>query len=327
VSDHFVAADTAELLRNLAALGGPKLREMPLPEARAAALAMSQQLDLPCGEECVVTDLNTPGSPAVAVRLYAPRASTSGPVIVYSHGGGWMLGDLSFCDSLCRYLSARSRYRVLSVDYRRAPEHPFPAAHDDVAAVSQWLATSPRALGAPVTGIALAGDSAGGGLAAAVALGRREGRNDPLLAVLMLYPVTDASRTSPSYQRFSEGFLLEAADMNYFVHNYVPTAELRSDWRVSPLLAPDLASMPPVTLLTCSLDVLSDEGRAFAVRLVEAGVQTTYLEARGQIHGIATMRGALASARSTIDAAIDSFIAQIQLGQSARAARDSAAAP
>jgi len=281
---------------------------------------MAHQLDLPCTAECAVANLTIEGARPIPARLYSPSkatpaiadAGTPTPVIIYAHGGGWVLGDLDFCDSLCRHLATRSGYRVVSLDYRLAPEHPFPAAFMDVQAGARWVCTSPRALGQPVSGIALAGDSAGGGLVAAVALNQPADAPIPLLAVLMFYPVTDISRVTLSYEQFAEGFLLEAADMHYFAESYVPTRSARSDPRVSPLLAANVASFPPATLLTCGLDVLRDEGRAFAARLAQAGVDITYIEARGQIHGIATMRGAMPSAQIVIDHAIDDFVGHIR---------------
>jgi acetyl esterase len=315
----YVNPDAARLLEAVASAGGVKLRQLSLNDARKATVAMAHQLDLPCTAECAVANLNIEGARPIPARLYSPPKATPAiadagiptPVIIYAHGGGWVLGDLDFCDSLCRHLATRSGYRVVSLDYRLAPEHPFPAAFMDVQAGARWVCTSPRALGQPVSGIALAGDSAGGGLVAAVALNQPGDAPIPLLAVLMFYPVTDISRVTFSYERFAEGFLLEAADMHYFAESYVPTRSARNDPRVSPLLAANVASFPPATLLTCGLDVLRDEGRAFAARLAQAGVDITYIEARGQIHGIATMRGAMPSAQIAIDHAIDDFVGHI----------------
>jgi acetyl esterase len=310
----YVDPDTAQLLQSLRAMDVPKLRSLALADARAAAIAMTQQLDLPCKAACSVSNVVIEGEWNIPARLYVPEGQVLGPdeapspMIVYVHGGGWVLGDLEICDPLCRHLATRSGYRVLSPDYRLAPEHPFPAAFDDVEATVRWVARSPAALGPSVTGIAMAGDSAGGGLVAAAALKYAHDAPIPLLALLMMYPVTDISRTTPSYEQFAEGYILEAADMRYFAESYVPTVAARSDPRVSPLLATSVAAMPPTTLLTCGLDVLRDEGRAFAAKLALAGVHTTYIEARGHIHGIATMRGAVASARIPVDDAIDEFL-------------------
>jgi acetyl esterase len=309
----YIEPDAARLLESLASSGGAKFRDLSLAEARAAALSMAQ-LDLPCALPCAAKDLLIDGPKVVAARLYSPDAEThgsGGPVIIYIHGGGWIMGNLEFSDSLCRHLATRSGHRVLSIDYRLAPEHPFPAAFEDVQAATRWVGSSPGVLGRPPTGVALAGDSAGGGLAAAVARHYPKDAPAPLLAVLMLYPVTDISRTTASYDRFTEGFLMEAADMQHFAQVYAPTSQARSDPRASPLLAETLHALPPTTLLTCGLDVLRDEVRAFAARLTEAGVDITFSEARGHLHGIATLRGALPSARIAVDRAIDDFVRKI----------------
>jgi acetyl esterase len=317
-----VDPDAARLLENLESMGGAKLRDLSLADARAAVISMGQQLDLPCTAPCETTPID--GASGILGRLYSPgtdqesggkKPGPGGPVILYIHGGGWITGNLDFCDSLCRHLATRSGHRVLSVDYRLAPEHPFPAAFEDVEAAARWVSGSPHALGSPVTGIALAGDSAGGGLAAAVAHRHAGDARLRMLALLLFYPVTDISRTSASYERFRCGFLLEAADMQYFAECYAPTAEARSDPRASPLLAENLEAMPPTSLLACGLDVLRDEGRAFAARLAGAGVDLAYGEARGHLHGIATLRGALPSARVFVDRAIDDFLRQIERSQ------------
>ena len=193
-----------------------------------------------------------------------PTSSSAGapaePVIVYLHGGGWVVGTLDTPDALCRRLATRSGCRVLSVDYRLAPEHPFPAAYDDALAIIRWLEQSPKELGQPVSGVALAGDSAGGAIALAAAL---ESSGERLGALLLLYPVTDISRSHPSYGLFAETAFLLADDMRYFAESYAPSGGLRRDPRVSPLLASDVSRLPPTTLLTCGFDVLRDEGRAW----------------------------------------------------------------
>lgn len=312
MSRPFVDVDCAKLLESLAAQGSVSFRDLTLEQARAATLLMARQLDLPCESPCVLTELR-PRAAEVPLRLYTPAAAAtdgSQPVIVYAHGGGWIVGNLESCDAFCRHLSTRSGYRVLSVDYRLAPEYPFPTAFDDVLGAVRWIGGSPQECGAAVSGVALAGDSAGGALAAAASAECAAAGEIPL-ATLLLYPVTDISRRHPSYDMFAEGFLLEAQDMSYFIRLYTPVAASRSDPRASPLLTQDLSGMPPTTILTCGLDVLRDEGRAFARRLIDSGVETTYLEARGQVHGIAMLRGAIPSARVPIDRAIDAFSSRI----------------
>ncbi len=311
--EHFVESDTAQLLKNLAAQAGPKLHEMPLAEARAAVRALTQYLDLPCTDACITRDLPPSGDLSVPVRLYSPSADTTGPVIVFVHGGGFVLGDLDTYDALCRYVSVRTGLRIVAPDYRLAPEHPFPAAYHDVLDTLTWVLSSSPSLGSPVRAAGLAGDSAGAALAASCAA-TWNGHRDLISALLLLYPVTDLSAKTASYRIFSEGYLLESAAMEFFIQSYAPNAADRLDPRASPLLCRDLSRMPPTTVLTCGLDVLRDEGRAFASRLVSAGVETNFREARGRIHGIATLRGALPSARTLIDEAIDNYARQITRG-------------
>jgi acetyl esterase len=322
--DLYVDPDAAQLLKNLESMGGVKLRDLSLADARAAVVSMGQQLDLPCTAPCVAKDVPIDAPSGILARLYAPgidqgqrskAPSPGSPVILYAHGGGWITGNLDYCDSLCRHLASRSGHRVLSINYRLAPEHPFPAAFEDVAAAARWVSNSPEALGSPVSGIAVAGDSAGGGLAAAVALHYAHDAHLRIFAALLLYPVTDISRTTASYESFHAGFLLEAADMQYFAACYAPATEARRDPRASPLLAENLQAMPPTTVLACGLDVLRDEGRAFAARLAGAGVDLAYSEAPGHLHGIATLRGAIPSARAFVDRAIDDFLRQIERSQ------------
>jgi len=312
-SGNKLADDCAKFLMGVAAQGGVQFRRLPVEQARAAVASMTE-LDARCTTACRVTNLEATPS-CIPCRLYSPVEPAddfaSRPVIVYLHGGGWMLGNLDGYDALCRHLATRTGSRVLSVGYRLAPEHKFPAAYDDGLAVIRWLMSSPAELDGPVNDVAVAGDSAGGALAAsaAVACGTAQRR---VAGVLLLYPVTDISRFHPSYDHFGSGLLLEADDMKYFAESYAPTVAMREDWRVSPLRAADLSLMPPTTLLTCGWDVLRDEGRAFGARLIEAGVRTTYLEAANHIHGIATLRAAIPSAQAPIDQAIDEFCAQLR---------------
>lgn len=323
----FIEPDTALLLEGLGAQAGPKLHEMPVPDARAAVRALTQQLDLPCAAACETRDLGPDEAP-VPARLYLPSANATGAVIVFAHGGGFVLGDLDTYDSLCRHIATRTGLRLLAPDYRLAPEHAFPAAFTDVLSTISWIATSPPVIGAPLEGIALAGDSAGAALCASCAAAlcascdttERSDASGLIGALLLLYPVTDLSSQTESYRRFGTGYLLEAAAMELFARAYTPETADRRDPRASPLMQKDLSRMPRTTVLTCELDVLRDEGRAYASRLVAAGVETFYREARGQIHGMATLRRALPSARPVLDEVIDSLARQIAHSAQERAA-------
>ncbi|MNZ28461.1 Carboxylesterase NlhH [compost metagenome] len=285
-----------------AAAGRPRIHQLPLETARQQMELMPALLDLPPVPLTAVDNLTFDGpAGAVPVRLYRPGADCQGPLVMFMHGGGWVIGSLDSHDSFCRHLSQRLGLRVLAVDYRRAPEHPFPAAYEDCLACLDWLLGSPVSLGAPVESVALAGDSAGGNLAAAIcaAAGER------IKAQLLLYPVLDASHHSQSYAEFAEGYLLERADMDYFIDSYLPRPEDRRDLRESPLLAQSFAGHAPTVLLTAGLDVLRDEGRAYAARLVGDGVALKFHEAAGLIHGLVSVRKALPSAVPILDRCID----------------------
>jgi acetyl esterase len=283
------------LLAMLDLRGESSLRELPAERARLQTDAIVGLLDLPPVEPASIRDVRVTES--ASVRLYHPADRAVGPVVMYLHGGGWMVGSLDTHDSLCRYLALRLGLRVVSVHYRRAPEHVFPAAYDDCLACLEWLLDSPGELGAKVAAVGLAGDSAGGNLAAAISATARS----RIKAQLLLYPVLDLARRSASYAAFSEGCLLEWADMEHFIHAYVPCAADRLDPRVSPLLAQHFGGLPPTVLLTAGLDVLRDEGRAYAARLVSEGVPVKFHEAEGLIHGMATYRAALPSAVPILD--------------------------
>lgn len=300
-----LAPDTAAFLASLAQAPRLSFRDMPITDAREAVRAMADQLDARPDLSVAAEDGEIAnGGHAIALRLYSPPACRDGaPVILFLHGGGWVAGDLDSYDSFCRFLAGHSRMRVASVDYRRAPETPFPGALEDALTAAQWLASGNSTFGT-VGGLVLAGDSAGGGLAVAIA-GLEAAAALDLRALLLFYPVLDVANRAPSYAEFSEGFLLEAADMAYFIDSYVPDAALRADPRCSPLLAFDAARMPPVALLTCGHDVLRDEGRALADACRAAGVACTHVEASGHIHGIITMRNVMPTAIPSISETID----------------------
>lgn len=301
-----VQPDTAQILELINSTPGPKLYELPPADARAMYLEMGRQLDLPPDTLHAITDLEIEGAgQKIGARLYTPVAGAEGPVLVYFHGGGWVIGDLESHHGFCVAIARQLQLRVLAVDYRLAPEHRFPAAHDDCLAVAKWAATSPVELGAPVAGIALAGDSAGGNLAIATSMAL-SGAAKPL-AQLLLYPATDLAEQSASYHSCGEGYLLDRPLMEWFCNAYAPDAAQRADPRLSSLRADDLSGTPPTVMLTCGLDPLRDEGRAFAARLITAGVEVHFSEAEGQIHGIATLRGAISSGRAPLAASLQTL--------------------
>lgn len=239
-----------------------------------------------------VFDMAIPGSEGmIPARFYEPHeiGLENRPLIVYFHGGGWTIGDLDTCDSVCRFLALETPATVLSVGYRLAPEHPFPAAVEDAWAAYRWAALDNARLGVDPARIAVAGDSAGGNLAAAISLlARDEGDMRPAMQAL-IYPVTDVVGGQQSRDTFAKGFLLARADMDWFERHYLPSKVDRSDSRVSVLRAPDLSGLPPAYVATAGFDPLRDEGEAYAARMQEAGVEVTLRRHPGLIHGFANM--------------------------------------
>ena len=229
-----------------------------------------------------VVDGSVPGPAGdVPVRLYRPSDEKGLPAVVYAHGGGWVLADLQLHDSTCRDIAAQSGAVVVAVDYRKAPEHPFPAAFDDCLAVARHVLGG--GFGLDGTRIALAGDSAGGNLAAALALHLRSARPAPVHQVL-IYPVVAASAgTTGSYERFAEGFFLTRRDMAYFYDRYAGDQD-RQDPRLAPATIQDASGAPAATVVLAEADPLVDEGRAYAQRLVDAGIDTQLRVWAGQVH-------------------------------------------
>ena len=226
----------------------------------------------------------------IPMRLYEPAQGTwPHPVLVYYHGGGWVIGDLDTHDVVCRQLCLDSGCAVLSVDYRLGPEHRFPAAVDDAHAAVRWLRAEGAAQGLDATRIALGGDSAGGNLAAVTAIAMRQAGEAPARLQLLIYPATDMRAVAPSHTTNGQGYVLTSDTIAYFRGHYIPDPAQWADWRASPLLAEDLSHLPPALVLTAGFDPLRDEGRAYADALSAAGVATQYVCFERQIHGFITM--------------------------------------
>jgi acetyl esterase len=231
-----------------------------------------------------------PGGP-IPVRVYRPAgvaAGTALPVLVYYHGGGWVIGDLDTHDVQCRQITAEAGITVVAVDYRLAPEHKFPAAVDDAWAATRWVVARAGELGVDPARLAVAGDSAGGNLAAVVALMARDAGGPAIALQVLIYPVTDVGAESKSYSDFRDG-------MRWFTSHYLKTPSDAQDWRVSPLRAASLAGLPPALVITAGFDPLRDEGAAYARRLTEAGGQVDYINYGGMIHGLMPMGKLLAT--------------------------------
>lgn len=243
-----------------------------------------------------------PGGP-LALRLYRALGSQGDailPVVVYFHGGGWVVGDLDSHDVVCRQLANAAHCAVVAVDYRLAPEHKFPAAVADSVAATCWVAAHAEALRIDAARIAVAGDSAGGNLAAVTALCLRDLGGPPLVMQLLVYPVTDQAITSASAKAYADGYLLTRVNMLWYRDNYLRNAADIGDWRASPLCATDLSGLPPAYVITAGFDPLLDEGQAYAERLRAAGVDVTYECFEGMVHGFLTMGGVLAGAHHAI---------------------------
>ncbi len=291
------------LLDQMKAAALPKLWELAPPAARAA---MKSRLlagkETPIGE---IRNLTIPGPVHdIALRTYTPVDAKEAmlPALVFFHGGGFVIGDLDTHDDLCRCLANGSGCRVVSVDYRLAPEHPFPAAVEDCFAATKWVAEHAGELG--ISGpIAVGGDSAGGNLAAVVAqLAKTQG---PAIAFqLLIYPVTQLGGPEmPSMEENAKGYFLERESMQWFTRMYCPDVSQQSDPRMSPLRAKDLAGLPPAYVATAGFDPLRDEGKAYADKLDAAGVSVTYVNYPGMIHGFFSLRGLIPKAREAVAAA------------------------
>lgn len=303
MTEPFVRPDVRGFLAFLNAMPGPKMHELEAPAARQVYAAMKDVADLPMGSLATITDLAIPGPAGdIPARLFDTRVDREpGPAMLFYHGGGFVIGDLdthaSFCAEIARVLDVP----VIAVDYRLAPENPWPAAPDDCEAAARWVAASPAALGRRVTSLIVCGDSAGGNLAIVTAMALRDAPAAvPVVAQFAIYPATDASKEYPSYSAFAEGYLLTRASMDWFNASYQAEAE---HIRTSPLLG-DLAGMPPAVVMTASLDPIRDQGRAYAGALAEAGVPVIFREAQGNIHGFVTIRQAIPSSQGDVAGAL-----------------------
>jgi acetyl esterase len=276
----------AQLLLRMLALTDTNLARGTAVEARTHLELTKRLVAGPPLTGVRTRDLHVPtdGDPLPA-RLYEPVNLPAGsPLLIYFHGGGWVIGSIETHDSSCRYLARNAQVRVLSVDYRLAPEHPFPAAADDAFTTFRFAARNAEALGVDPSAIAIGGDSAGANLAASVCLQALRKGPRPVFQ-LLFYPTTDATTRRRSRDVFADGFFLTDDDMTWFLDHYCPDVDTRSDPKVSVLLADDLRGLPPAYVATAGFDPLRDEGNAFADRLREAGVPVVKRQHDDLIHG------------------------------------------
>lgn len=301
MTEPLVRPDVRAFLDALEANPRPAFTAELLAQIRLLPPDTMGQLDLPVGELGKLADLSMPGPGGdIALRLFDPRADREpGPVVVFFHGGGFVVGNIDTHAGLAAEIARQLDLPVISVEYRLAPEHRWPAAPDDAEAAVRWIAENGAAFGRTFTHLVLCGDSAGGNLTIVTALALRD--RPAALKVLMqfpIYPATDNDWSRASRVAYSDGYGLESANMRLYEEHYAPDP---THWRRSPLLV-DQAGMPPTLMVTAALDPLRDEGRAYAAKAIEAGVPTTYREVQGSIHGFATYRAMIPSARSDVDA-------------------------
>ena len=294
---------TQNLLGLIETSGLLPLHRLSAAEARLAynqRKGFTQAAPAPVAE---VQNLEMPGpAGSIRLRLYRPVPATGTPdaALVYYHGGGWTIGDLDTHDVLCRDLALQSGCTVVSVDYRLAPEHPFPASVDDALAAYRWVRASAAALGLDAGKLAVGGDSAGGNLAAVVALALRDAGDSLPRFQLLIYPATDMRCVAPSHATNGQGYLLTSETVAYFRRHYIEDSALWSDWRASPLLHPNLSGLPPALILTAGYDPLRDEGRQYADALSAAGGSAQYVCFERQIHGFITMGRVLDEANTAV---------------------------
>jgi len=293
------------LLDLLATRGVPTIESLPHLDARSTyreRRAILQPLPQDVAE---VRDLSATGPHGpIPLRLYRPEAEQGArlPVLVYYHGGGWVIGDLDTHDTLCRELANGSGMAVVAVDYRLAPEHRFPAAYDDALAATRWVHDHADELGIDATRLAVGGDSAGGNLAAVVCLAARDGLAGrlPIVFQLLVYPGTDQRRQHASHTSNGKGYLLTANTITWFHDHYIDDPKHDLDWRASPLLHVDHGGLPPALVLTAGYDPLRDEGLDYARALSAAGNSTSYVCFERQIHGFITMGKVLDEANTAM---------------------------
>lgn len=297
----------AGMLQMMASAGAKPIHESTPAEARAGFLMLTAGSRTP--EQIVpvasVQDTTVDGAAGpLKARIYRPEGDGPFPTVAFFHGGGYVIGDLDTHDNTCRDICRGAQAVVVSVDYRLAPEHPFPAAFDDALAATRWVSSHAAELGADPTRLAVGGDSAGGNLAAAVALAARDqadGRGPlPIAFQLLIYPATDMRRGHGSHRSNGEGYVLTRETMDYFIGHYLPAGTPATDWRASPLLAASHIGLPPALVLTAGYDPLVDEGLDYARALTAGGSRASYVCFGRQIHGFITMGRVLDEANSAV---------------------------
>ena len=303
-TEHFVRDDVRAFLDMLVAMGGKGVEEVGAVEGRLQMRTLGALAEAPARELAVIRDLSCPGPAGdIPLRFYdAKETREAGPCVVFIHGGGFVIGDRDVYHSLCTEIAHRLDLPVVSVEYRLAPEHPFPAAPDDCEAAARWIASSPAELGRDVTGLVITGDSAGGNLTIVTTNQLvSEPAEVPVIVQAPIYPVASDISQHTSFREFAEGFLLTGATMSWFTQQYGGDA---NDPRHTPMVG-DCSNTPPTVVCTAGLDPLRDSGREYAAHLVQQGTEVVYLEFPGIIHGFTTLRKAIPSGQKDLDSFLD----------------------
>jgi acetyl esterase len=312
-------ADIHPLLRPLAAKAATERSLAQLsPEEARAGIAARTTLRAPGPAIDKVFDITIPGSGGgIPLRVYRPSHAVG--VVVAFHGGGWLMGNRDTFDAVCRHLAADSGLAVVNVDYRLAPEHPFPAAIQDAWAATRWIAERGPAHGLPAQRLAVMGESAGGNLAAVVCLLARERGAPEILAQALVYPATDARQHAESLRAYAEGYLQRAADVAHAFRTYALDHGVSpTNWRLSPLLASNHTNLPPALVISAECDAIRDDGEAYVARLSEAGVQANCVRYIGMLHTFYGMRDTLDAAALAQRQVADMLSAAIRNGVTAR---------
>jgi acetyl esterase len=306
LADAYVRPDVRALLDMLAAMPQPEWPPQPAVY-RAQYAGMKDLVDIPAGELALIRDLAIPGpAGTIPARLFDARERREpGPVLVFFHGGGFVIGDIDTHASIVAEMARTLDLPIVSVGYRLAPEHVWPAASDDAEAAARWVASNPAELGRAVTSIALAGDSAGGQMSAVAAIELRDRPAAvPVIAQLLIYPAADLRTDYPSLDSFAEGYLLTKRGLDWFSECYAADV---AHPRASPIANESLAGLPPAVIVTASLDPIRDQGRAYAAALIGAGVPVVFREAAGNIHGFITLRRAIPSSQGDVAGMLAAF--------------------
>jgi acetyl esterase len=303
VQDNRLDPEVQAVLAAMEAQGGPPLESLDPPTARLYAGEALKAVSGEPEQVARVDDHHVPGpGGSIPVRIYTPEASGARPGVVYFHGGGWVIGNIESHDGVCRMLARRSGAVVVSVDYRLAPEHKFPAAVDDCHSATVWVAENAAKLGIDPGRIAVAGDSAGGTLATVIARRCRDHGGPALALQVLVYPVMNMqSFDTGSHREFADGYYLTGPLMEWFRKLYLGQPSDGAHIDTSPLFTPNLQGLPPALVITAECDVLRDEGEAYVKRLEEAGVRVARTQYKGMIHPFFSMPGVLTQARNAID--------------------------